>query len=243
MVMDCIRTGVSGRFFLKSGTVFLRASLATSQEATVRPGLSEGPPPANEPLPSNAAPASPAPPNLRNFRRLMTPVVSRPAPVCLVSPILDPSRTLSVQGRRVAPALSTWMDGRFMYSRLRKCGRPPKWPPPLPEVMDLGPDGTIVDLARPPHGLVRQRRHPCGGHVILHLGGVLAAGDGAGDRGVHEDPTQRELREGVPLGHDLLQLLRRLQARLEVDAGEGLAAVESLPFPVEGAVVVRGEGA
>src|SRR5215218_5700597 len=98
MVMDCIRTGVSGRFFLKSGTVFLRASLAASQEATVRPGLSEDPHPANEPPPSNATPASPAPPNLRNLRRLMPPVVSRPAPVCLMPPIFDPSRTPSVQG-------------------------------------------------------------------------------------------------------------------------------------------------
>src|SRR5215213_5196289 len=98
MVMDCIRTGVSGRFFLKSGIVFLSASLATSQEATVRPGLSEDPPPTSVPPPSTAAPANPAPPSLKNSRLLMPPGVFRPAPVCLVSPILDPSRTPSDPG-------------------------------------------------------------------------------------------------------------------------------------------------
>src|SRR5918997_1060124 len=115
MVMDCIRTGGSGRFFLKSGTVFLRASLATSQEATVRPGLSEDPHPANEPLPSNAAPARPAPPNLKNDRRLMPPVEFRPALVCLVSPIFGPSLTPSDPDRLAVRDLSTCAGRRFMY--------------------------------------------------------------------------------------------------------------------------------
>src|SRR5215218_673079 len=101
----------------------------------------------------------------------------------------------------------------------------------------------VVDLARPPHSLVRERWHLGGCHVVLHLRRVLAAGDSAGDGGVHEDPTQRELREGVPPGDESLQLLRGLEACLEVDAGEGLPAIEGLALAVEGAVVVFGERA
>src|SRR5215218_6047740 len=114
MVIDCIRTGVSGRFFLKSGMVLLRASLATSQEATVRPGLSEDPHPAKESPPSNAAPASPAPPNLKNVRRLMPPVAFRPAAVYLVSPIIDPSRTPSDQDH-CSVRKSFYRCGRSIY--------------------------------------------------------------------------------------------------------------------------------
>src|SRR4028118_874596 len=68
MVIDCIETSVPGRFFLKSGIVFLRASLATSHEATVMPPPpDEDPPhPASVPPPSRAAPASPAPPRLQH---------------------------------------------------------------------------------------------------------------------------------------------------------------------------------
>src|ERR687893_733624 len=77
MVIDCIETSVPGRFFLKSGIVFLRASLATSQEATVMPPLpdEDSPHPASVPPPSRAAPASPAPPSLKKSRRSM----ARPA--------------------------------------------------------------------------------------------------------------------------------------------------------------------
>src|SRR5215207_7399747 len=101
----------------------------------------------------------------------------------------------------------------------------------------------VVDLARPPHGLVRERWHLGGCHVILHLRRVLAAGDSAADGGVHQDPTQRQLREGVPLGDELLQLLRGFETWFEVDAGEGLPAIEGLALAVEGAVVVFGERA
>src|SRR5918997_4662935 len=89
MVIDCIETSVPGRFFLKSGIVFLRASLATSHEATVMPPPpdKDSPHPASVPPPSRAAPASPAPPSLKNCRRFMPPLthltllpVDKPSP-------------------------------------------------------------------------------------------------------------------------------------------------------------------
>src|SRR5829696_3646750 len=71
----------------------------------------------------------------------------------------------------------------------------------LPLVMNLFADAAVVDLPRSLHGLTGERVHLCCGDVILDLGYILAARDGAGDGWVHEDPTQRELREGVSLGY------------------------------------------
>src|SRR5215203_1310954 len=70
----------------------------------------------------------------------------------------------------------------------------------LPPVMDLLADVAIVDLSRSLHSFVGEGRHLGCGDVILDLGDILAARDGAGDGWVHEDPTQRELREGFSLG-------------------------------------------
>src|SRR5918997_2083334 len=76
MVMACISPSGPGCFFLKSGKVASGASLALPQEATVSPPPAEPPPPqpASVPLPRSAAPASPAPPILKNRRRLMPPL-------------------------------------------------------------------------------------------------------------------------------------------------------------------------
>src|SRR5829696_8854321 len=108
----------------------------------------------------------------------------------------------------------------------------------LPPVMDLVADVAVVDLPRSLHDLVRERRHLDRGDVILDLGGVLAARDGAGDGGVHQDPAQGELRESVFPGYEILQFFGGPETRLEIHAGERLAPVEGLPLAVEVAVVV-----
>jgi hypothetical protein len=105
-------------------------------------------------------------------------------------------------------------------------------------VVDLLADAAVVDLPRSSHDVVGERRHPGRGDVVFDLGGVLSARDGAGDGGVHEDPTQRELREGVSFGYEFLEFLGGQKAGLEVYSGERLAPVEGLPFAVEVAVVV-----
>src|SRR5918997_1346282 len=88
MVIDCMVTSVPGRFFLKSGMVSRRASLATSHEATVMPPPA-APPPPHPAAPRSAVPAMPAPPSRKNSRRLMPPLthltflpVDKPSPFC-----------------------------------------------------------------------------------------------------------------------------------------------------------------
>src|SRR5687767_3727502 len=65
----------------------------------------------------------------------------------------------------------------------------------LPEVVDLRANGAVVDLLYAFHRPLVERGNLDGGRVVLDLGRVLAAGDGAGDGRVHQDPTQRELRQ------------------------------------------------
>src|SRR5829696_3446611 len=135
---------------------------------------------------------------------------------------------------------------RFVHSERRNWGRgysgrgtvPVS---PLPEMVDLRADVVVVDPSYPLHRLLGEGWHSCGGHIVLDLLGTLRAGDSAGDRGVHQDPAQSQLRQRIPLWHQFLQLLRGPQAGLEVHAGEGLAPVEGLTLAVEVAVIVGGE--
>ena len=55
---------------------------------------------------------------------------------------------------------------------------------------------------------------------------------------MHEDPTQRELCEGVSLRYELLQFFSGPETCLEIHALERLATVEGLSLTVEVAVVV-----
>jgi hypothetical protein len=55
--------------------------------------------------------------------------------------------------------------------------------------MDLVADVSVVDLSHAVHDIVGEWRHVGCGDVIFDLRRVLAAWDGAGDGGVHEDPT------------------------------------------------------
>ena len=104
-------------------------------------------------------------------------------------------------------------------------------------MVDLLADAAVVDLPRSSHDVVGERRHLGRGDVVFDLGGVLSARDGAGNGGVHEDPTQRELREGVSFGYEFLEVLGG-QGRFRIHSGERLAPVEGLPFAVEVAVVI-----
>src|SRR5215207_1500840 len=108
-------------------------------------------------------------------------------------------------------------------------------------MVDLWADVLVVDLAYPLHRLLREGGHLGGGEVVLELLGALRAGDGARDGLVHENPAQRQLRQGVPFGNQLFELLGCPEAGFEVHAREGFAAVEGLAFAVEIAVVVRRE--
>src|SRR5215204_1923304 len=67
----------------------------------------------------------------------------------------------------------------------------------LPHVLDLLADVAVVDLPRSLHDLGGEQRHLGRGDVVLDLGGALSAWDGAGDGGVHEDPTYGDLCEGI----------------------------------------------
>src|ERR687894_221818 len=107
----------------------------------------------------------------------------------------------------------------------------------LPEVVNLQANGAIVDLLHAFHRPLVERGNLDRGHVVLDLGRILAAGDGAGDGRVHQDPTQRELRQRVPLRHEPLELFGGPQPRLEVHARERLAPVEGLAVTVEVPVV------
>src|ERR687894_300954 len=107
----------------------------------------------------------------------------------------------------------------------------------LPEVVNLQANGAIVDLLHAFHRPLVERGNLDRGHVVLDLGRILAAGDGAGDGRVHQDPTQRELRQRVPLRHEPLELFGSPQPRLEVHARERLAPVEGLAVTVEVPVV------
>jgi hypothetical protein len=55
--------------------------------------------------------------------------------------------------------------------------------------MNLFADVAVVDLPRSLHDLLGEGRHLGRGDVILDLRRVLAARDGAGDGGMHEDST------------------------------------------------------
>src|SRR5918994_2128054 len=109
---------------------------------------------------------------------------------------------------------------------------------PLPEMVGLRADVMVVDPSYPLHRLLGEGWHSRSGHIVLDLLGTLRAGDSAGDRRVHQDPAQSQLRQRIPHWHQFLQLLRGPQAGLEVHAGEGLAPVEGLALAVEVAVIV-----
>src|SRR5919206_1476770 len=97
-------------------------------------------------------------------------------------------------------------------------------------MVDLRADVAVVDLAYAVHGLLGEGWHLGSGEVVLDLLRASGAGDSAGDRRVHQDPAQSELRQGAPPGHQLSELLRGLEPGLEVHAREGLAPIKGLPL-------------
>src|SRR5215212_10843395 len=98
---------------------------------------------------------------------------------------------------------------------------------PLPAMVDLRTNPLVVDLTDALHRLLGERGHLGGGEVVLDLLGAFGAGDGAGDGRVHQDPAQRQLREGITLGYATFELLGGPEAGLEVHPGEGLPLIES----------------
>src|SRR5690606_18637128 len=112
-----------------------------------------------------------------------------------------------------------------------------KMPPRLPALVHVRLDVLLVDARDLAHGLVGQRRQVGGGDIGQGLLRVLRAGDDHAHRLVHQDPAQRELRQGRAFRHQRTQLLHRCQADLVGHAGEGLADVEGLAVAVEVAVV------
>ena len=121
--------------------------------------------------------------------------------------------------------------------------------------MDVGPQVLVVqplDLAQRLRAKGRKGR---GGRVLPGLRGTARAGDDRAHPRLLDRPAQRRLGgrrraavscaripgEGARSGRDGGELGRRPHASRVVHAGEGLAGVERLPVPVEGAVVVGGE--
>ena len=77
--------------------------------------------------------------------------------------------------------------------------------------------------------------------VVFDLVGAFAAGDGAGDGVVVEDPAEGELGEAGAGGDQFAEFFDGGEAGFVIDPGEGFADIELLAVAVEVAMVVGGE--
>ena len=98
-------------------------------------------------------------------------------------------------------------------------------------------NALVVDTAHGIHRFMGNRWQIGGGAVIFDLLDPLRARDRAGDRIVHENPPQCELRERPTWRADCSQLFDCLQARLVIDARKRFADVEHFAVPIELAMV------
>ena len=99
----------------------------------------------------------------------------------------------------------------------RRCAAPQPSPPG--ERRQLGSPGVIANLFRP-----------------------FAAGDGAGYRVEHQDPTQRKLAHGDAGGHELPDFSTTARPSVVVQSRKCLANIEGLALAIELAVVISGKG-
>src|SRR5215470_13393193 len=114
--------------------------------------------------------------------------------------------------------------------------------PSSPAVVYLGADPPVVDVFDAAEFRCGQRRQTGRGGVLPGLLWIARARDHGGDARLLDHPAQRGLCRGGTGGDEGGELPGRVDAGIEVNAGEGLPDVEGLTVAVVAAMVAGCEG-